>query len=236
MTEEVFKGRVPAHVGIILDGNGRWAEQRGLPRSEGHRAGAENVVKIARVCDHLGIKALSLYAFSTENWKRSPDEVAALMKLLILFVRRYLDELMEEGARITMMGDPRRLPYPTRQAVAYAIEQSRNNTGLIINIGLNYGGRDEIIRAVHAYGQEGRSIERLDEAALSAHLDTAALPPLDLIIRTGGEMRLSNFMLWQAAYAELAFSDYYWPDFDEKELVRLCQAFAHRERRFGGVQ
>lgn len=225
----------PRHVGIILDGNGRWAQQRGLVRTEGHKAGAGKVIEACRWADDLGIEVLSLYAFSTENWKRSKEEVAALMSLLIEVVRIHFKELMDEGAKITVMGDITRLPLPTRKAVEYAIEKSKNNQGLVINIGLNYGGRDEIIRAFRRAGQAGISPHDLTAEDLDAFLDTRDFPPLDLIIRTGGEIRLSNFMIWQAAYAEFAFLDCYWPDFSKEDLAQACFSFSHRNRRFGGL-
>lgn len=228
--------RMPKHVGIILDGNGRWAQERGKVRTEGHRAGARKVIDCCRWADELGIQVLSLYAFSTENWKRSKEEVAALMGLLIEVVKVHFQELMDEGAKITVMGDLSRLPLPTRKAVQYAIEKSKDNSGLIINIGLNYGGRDELIRAFQAACRSGLSPEAITEEDITHFLDTGSFPPLDLIIRTGGELRLSNFMIWQAAYAEFSFLDCYWPDFSREDLVGACRSFANRSRRFGGVK
>lgn len=226
----------PRHVGIILDGNGRWAEKRGLIRTEGHKAGAGKVIEACRWADELGIEVLSLYAFSTENWKRSREEVSALMGLLIEVVRIHFKELMDEGAKITVMGEMSRLPLPARKAVQYAVDQSKDNQGLVINIGLNYGGRDEIIRAFHRAHQAGIDPESLSERDLDGFLDTRDFPPLDLIIRTGGELRLSNFMIWQAAYAEFVFLDCYWPDFSKNDLVEACRSFSQRKRRFGGVK
>lgn len=223
------------HLGLILDGNGRWAEKRGLERTKGHRAGMETVVKIVRACSDRGLEAISLYAFSTENWKRPEGEVSAIMGLLIEFVQSKLPEIMEKNCRIQIMGNLDRLPLPAKKAVDLAVKRSQKNTGMIINIGLNYGGRAEIVHAVHILYEKGIEADQITEEAIESVLYTAELPPLDFIIRTGGETRLSNFMIWQAAYAELYFTDTLWPDFTEACLDEAIQSFLHRNRRFGGI-
>lgn len=225
----------PKHIAIILDGNGRWATARGKERSVGHEAGAENIVKILRYAQEVGIEVLSLYVFSTENWKRSDQEVGALMRLLIRLFQVYIDEFMQRHVRLRVMGDLRRLPFATRQSVQMALKQTENNEGVIVNIGLNYGGRDEIARAARRAIAEGVSMDALDAEAIDSHLDTAGLPPVDLLIRTGGEKRLSNFMLWQLAYTEFYFTDTLWPDFHPEDLDEAIRWFAARNRRFGGV-
>lgn len=223
------------HLGLILDGNGRWAEKRGLERTKGHRAGMETVVKIVRACSDRGLEAISLYAFSTENWKRPEGEVSAIMGLLIEFVQSKLPEIMEKNCRIQIMGNLDRLPLPAKKAVDLAVKRSQKNTGMIINIGLNYGGRAEIVHAVHILYKKGIKADQITEEAIESVLYTAELPPLDFIIRTGGETRLSNFMIWQAAYAELYFTDTLWPDFTEACLDEAIRSFLHRNRRFGGI-
>lgn len=223
------------HLGLILDGNGRWAEKRGLERTKGHRAGMETVVKIVRACSDRGLEAISLYAFSTENWKRPEGEVSAIMGLLIEFVQSKLPEIMEKNCRIQIMGKLDRLPLPAKKAVDLAVKRSQKNTGMIINIGLNYGGRAEIVHAVHILYKKGIKADQITEEAIESVLYTAELPPLDFIIRTGGETRLSNFMIWQAAYAELYFTDTLWPDFTEACLDEAIRSFLHRNRRFGGI-
>lgn len=225
----------PKHVAIILDGNGRWATARGWERTAGHEAGAENIVSIARYAQEVGIEVLSLYVFSTENWKRSEQEVGALMRLLVRFFQVYIDEFMQRHVRLRIMGDIRRLPFATRQSVQMALKRTENNDGVILNIGLNYGGRDEIVRAVRRAMDEGVSAEEVDAETIDCHLDTAGLPPVDLLIRTGGEKRLSNFMLWQLAYTEFYFTDTLWPDFHPADLDEAIRWFNTRNRRFGGV-
>lgn len=242
--KEIKKEGLPTHLGIILDGNGRWAKQRGEDRSQGHVAGAENAVTIARACLDRGISALSFYAFSTENWKRPKAEITAIMKLLYKFTINYLPEMLERDVRFSVMGDWRKLPGPIRKAINMAIRKTRNNQGPQLNLGLNYGGRDELVRAcrklsvqLEKRGLKGRKkLDWITEESLGACLDTAQLPPLDLIIRTGGELRLSNFMLWQAAYAEFYFTKTLWPDFTEDDLDQALASYAARNRRFGDAQ
>ncbi len=225
----------PKHIGIILDGNGRWATQRGKKRTEGHAQGVETVLDIARAAADRGITTLSLYAFSTENWKRPADEVSTLMRLLHSFLDRYLNELMERRVRLRIMGDPSRLPAANRLAIRHALSLTEKNDGLILNIGLNYGGRDEIVRALRHLSRKGTNLEQLTEEQLESALDTAGLPPLDLLIRTGGERRVSNFMLWQIAYTELYFTDTLWPDFSAEELDQALAWYRSQDRRFGGL-
>lgn len=225
----------PKHVGIILDGNGRWATARGQERTAGHEAGADNIVRIARYAQEKGISVLSLYVFSTENWKRSQQEVSALMRLLVRFFKVYIDEFMQRHVQLRVMGDIRRLPFATRQSVKMGIEKTAENDGVVLNIGLNYGGRDEIARAARRAMEDGISSEAMTSDVLERYLDTAGLPPVDLLIRTGGEKRLSNFMLWQLAYTEFYFTDTLWPDFKPADLDRAIEWFGQRNRRFGGV-
>lgn len=231
--------KIPKHVGIILDGNGRWAKRRGQKRTDGHRVGSENVVTITKACQRLGVQALSLYAFSTENWKRPEDEVSTIMKLLVQFIDNYIQELDDNNVKLTTMGDLQRLPMADRMAVGYAKRKTAKNTGMILNIGLNYGGRDEIVRAVRDIAKEVKTgeleIDAIDEQTLRQHLDTSALPDPDLIIRTGGEKRISNFLIYQMAYSEFYFTPVLWPDFSEETLREAFQAYASRDRRYGGV-
>lgn len=225
----------PKHVAIILDGNGRWATARGQERTAGHEAGADNIVRIARYAQEKGISVLSLYVFSTDNWKRSQQEVSALMRLLVRFFKVYIDEFMQRHVQLRVMGDIRRLPFATRQSVKMGIEKTAENDGVVLNIGLNYGGRDEIARAARRAMEDGISSEAMTSDVLERYLDTAGLPPVDLLIRTGGEKRLSNFMLWQLAYTEFYFTDTLWPDFKPADLDRAIEWFGQRNRRFGGV-
>lgn len=225
----------PKHVAIILDGNGRWATARGQERTAGHEAGADNIVRIARYAQEKGISVLSLYVFSTENWKRSQQEVSALMRLLVRFFKVYIDEFMQRHVQLRVMGDIRRLPFATRQSVKMGIEKTAENDGVVLNIGLNYGGRDEIARAARRAMEDGISSEGMTSDVLERYLDTAGLPPVDLLIRTGGEKRLSNYMLWQLAYTEFYFTDTLWPDFKPADLDRAIEWFGQRNRRFGGV-
>lgn len=224
------------HLAIILDGNGRWAKKRGLDRSEGHKAGAENLVLISRALEERNISFLTVYAFSTENWKRPAKEVKLLMDLLISFINKYLPEFMERKVKIRVMGDLSRLPFLSRKAVEAAIKKTSQNNRLTINIGLNYGAKDEIIRAFKKYIKEDPGADSLDSESFENFLDTADLPPVDLLIRSGGEKRLSNFMLWQLAYSELYFTDKLWPDFSPLDLDQAIDEFYKRDRRYGGVR
>lgn len=231
-------GPVPRHVAIIMDGNGRWAAARRLPRIAGHRQGIEAVRKIVRAAPKLGIKTLTLYAFSSENWRRPAGEVEDLMGLLRHYLVSEIAELEAQGARLTVIGDYQRLKPALVKLIDEAIARTAGNSRLHLVIALNYGARDEMLRAVRRLAADARDglvdPQSLDETAIESRLDTAALPPLDLLIRTSGECRLSNFLLWQAAYAELLFVDTLWPDFDDLALANALAMFAARERRYGG--
>ena len=231
---------LPRHVAIIMDGNGRWATSRGLPRSAGHAAGTEALREIIRASDDWGIGALSLYAFSTENWSRSKEEVGALMGLLLKYFTSEIDELDEKNVRITILGDVDGMPEPQRDALVRAMQRTAKNTGLRLNIALNYGGRAELTRAARLLAQAVRDgeiePEDIDEDAFAARLYTAGLPDVDLLIRTSGEMRTSNFLPWQLAYAEMVFDDCFWPDFDRTHYMKCLSVYASRDRRFGGVK
>lgn len=234
------KDNMPRHIAIIMDGNGRWAKQRKLPRTMGHKAGVETIRRIIKETHILGIKYLTLYAFSTENWKRPKDEVSALMKLLVEYLRSELQELNENGVVIKILGDINMLPKDAQIEVKEAIELTKNNTGVVLNIAFNYGGRDEIIRAVKLVSNDVKSgklnIEDIDEKALEKYLYTNGAPDPDLIIRPSGEQRISNFLLWQCAYSEFWYSDINWPDFKEKDLQRAIYDYQNRDRRFGGIK
>ncbi len=227
--------KLPRHVAIIMDGNGRWARQRGLPRLAGHRAGTEALRRVIESCVELGVPVLTIYAFSTENWKRPPHEVRGLMFLLEEVIQRQLDELDANGVQLRHVGWLENVPAHLAQAIQRAVVRTAHNQRLILNVAFNYGARAEIVRAVRQIVAEGVPVEAVDEACLVAHLETAGLPDPDLVIRTSGEMRLSNFLLWQAAYAELYCTDTLWPDFDRQALVAALLSYGHRERRFGLV-
>ncbi len=231
-------GSVPRHIAIIMDGNGRWAKRRFLPRIAGHKAGAEAVRTVVRAARDFGVQALTLYAFSSENWRRSNEEVSDLMGLLRLYLRREIRELNSENVRLRTIGDLSGLGKDLVALAREGVEATKNNTGLNFVLALNYGSQDEIVRAMRDIAtdvREGRlEPADIDAAAIEARLDTNDLPPLDLLIRTSGERRLSNFLLWQAAYAELLFVDTLWPDFDRKALADAIANFGIRERRFGG--
>ena len=230
---------VPRHIAIIMDGNGRWAKKRLLPRVAGHRAGVEAVRRVTREARALGVEVLTLYAFSSENWRRPDSEVTDLMALLRTFIRSDLDELVAENVRLRVIGDYRRFGPDLTAMIEGAIARTAANTGPILVIALNYGAQAEIAAAARRLAVKAAAgeiaVEGIDEAAIDAELDTAGLPPPDLLIRTSGEHRLSNFLLWQAAYAELLFVDTLWPDFDAAKFREAIATFAQRERRFGGL-
>lgn len=232
-------GEIPAHIAVIMDGNGRWAKTRGLPRIAGHRAGMKTVKEIVKVADSIGVKILTMYAFSTENWKRPRDEVDFLMRLPQEFLSTELDELVERNIRIRMVGSKEGLPSYTLEALEMAEEKTENNTGLQLNFALNYGGRKEIMMAVTEITrlvQDGTlRLEQVDESVIAQHLYTKELPDPDLLIRTSGEIRLSNFMLWQLAYTELWFTDVLWPDFRKDHLFQAIAEYQGRARRYGAV-
>lgn len=230
--------QMPRHIAIIMDGNGRWAKKRMLPRAAGHRAGVEAMRSTITRCDELGIEALTVYAFSTENWSRSHEEVGALMSLLLEYFTREIDELDQKNVRILILGDVDGLPEKQCAAVKNAMQRTKDNTGLKLNIALNYGSRAEIVRAARMLAQRAANgeiaPEDIDEKMFSDSLYTRDLPEVDLVIRTSGEERLSNFLLYQLAYAEFVFDPILWPDFDAAALDRDIEIFGHRQRRFGG--
>jgi len=224
---------VPRHVAIIMDGNGRWAQARGLPRLAGHQAGTENIRTVLEGCGEYGVQILTLYAFSTENWGRPKEEVQGLLTILGRVLRREVKNLHANGVRLRHLGKLDGVPKRLVKAIRRAIELTKDNTRITLNIAFNYGGRAEIVEAVRRIVAEGFPPEAIDEALLSRYLYTAGQPDPDLIIRTAGEMRLSNFLLWQGAYAEYYSTPTYWPDFDKNELGRALLAYSERQRRFG---
>ena len=226
---------VPGHVAIIMDGNGRWARERRLPRSQGHRAGAENVRRVLRCAVEHGVRYLTLFAFSTENWDRPDDEVAALMELLGVTVRDETQRLHEEGVRIKHIGRLDRLPFALQDSIRGSIELTKDNKKITLSVAYDYGGRAEIIAAVRAILADNLAPEEITEDVFERYLRTAGLPDPDLIVRTAGEMRLSNFLLWQTAYAEYYSTPALWPDFDEAEVAKALVAYSQRQRRYGRV-
>jgi undecaprenyl diphosphate synthase len=230
-----LSGNIPSHVGVIMDGNGRWAQLRGLPRAEGHRVGAERAKEIIELSAEIGIKCLNLYAFSTENWQRPPSEVSMLMRLLEIYLKKELSILMKRGIVFKVIGEIWRLPENIRALVQETEERTAANKGMTLVTALSYSGRNEIVRAMKRAAASGCDVGELTEDTFSRYLDTEGLPPPDLIIRTSGERRLSNFLLWQSAYAELYFTDTLWPDFDRAEMMLAIQDFQGRERRFGAI-
>lgn len=225
--------QVPYHLAIIMDGNGRWAKARGLPRLAGHRAGTENLRRILRACVRHGIKILTIYAFSTENWGRPAEEVRGLMTILEQVIERELKELHQEGVQIRHIGRAQGISPRLLKKIQQAVELTKNNDTIILNVAFNYGGRQEIIDAVRRIVRAGIEPDQIDDALFNEHLYTAGQPDPDLIIRTSGEMRVSNFLIWQGAYAELYVTPTYWPDFDDDELQKALEHYASRERRFG---
>ena len=230
---------VPQHVAIIMDGNGRWAKKRGLPRTMGHTRGAQVVEQILEDADDLGIRYLTVYAFSTENWSRPAAEVKALMNLLRTYMKTSLAKCAKNNVRVRVLGDKTKLAPDLQAAIANLEKETAGNTGITFQIAINYGARDEIVRAVRKLAadvKDGRTdADAIDEAALSNALDTGGIPDPDLLIRTCGEERISNFLLWQIAYAELYFTDKAWPDFDRAEFEKAIEAYGKRERRYGGL-
>ncbi len=227
---------MPRHVAIIMDGNGRWAKKRMLPRFVGHRKGAGAVREVVRESARRGIEVLTLFAFSTENWQRPPEEVSALMQLFLDALRRERDTLHENNIRLRVIGDRSRFAAEIQAAIDEAERLTANNSGMVLNVAANYGGRWDILQAVRRFCAEGGTLDSLDEAALAGHLSTAGLPEPDLMIRTGGEHRISNFLIWQLAYTELYFTDVLWPDFDAVAYGEALADYARRQRRFGRVE
>lgn len=232
--------KIPRHVAIILDGNGRWAKKRGLPRNMGHIQGAKNVEKICEAADDLGVKYITMYAFSTENWSRPQDEVDALMKLLHSYMKNCLKRATKHDMRVRVIGDRTKLDEGVRQSILELEEGTRNNQGLNFQIALNYGGRDELVRATKRLAEDVAkgvvAAEEITEDTIRGYLDTADIPDPDLLIRPSGELRLSNFLLWQVAYSEFYFADVLWPDFKKKDLEQAILAYNKRDRRFGNVE
>lgn len=234
MSEEIAPS-IPAHVAIIMDGNGRWAKERGLPRLAGHRAGTQNLRTIIRAAAKLGIEHLTFYAFSTENWARPHDEVSGLMELLAEFLESEIQELHKEGARLLHIGHLEGLGTVLQKKVEDAIELTKNNTKIDVILAFNYGGRDEIVCAVKKLIQTGTPAEEVDIQSLSNAMFTAGTPDPDIVIRTSGEQRTSNFLVWQSVYSEWFFPKTYWPDFSEADLLQIIEDFNKRDRRFGGL-
>lgn len=225
--------KIPTHIGIIMDGNGRWALARGLPRMAGHRAGTENLRRIIEACIEFGIKYLTIYAFSTENWGRPTEEVQGLMKIFERVIDNELQELHDQGVRLRHIGRLDRLRPSFRKKVLDAMEYTQNNDRLILNVAFNYGGRDEIVCAIQSMIRDGVKAEEVSDNLVSKYLFTAGVPDPDMIIRTSGELRASNFLIWQGAYSEWYFPATYWPDFDRQELLKAIEEFNQRERRYG---
>lgn len=229
----------PEHIAIIMDGNGRWAKQRGLPRIAGHRAGAESVRRTVEACKNLGVSYLTLYAFSSENWKRPESEVKALMQLLERFLKEKTKEMMKQNVKLNAIGRLDMLPEKTQAQLAKAIETTANNSALTLNLALSYGAREEIVDATRAIAHKVSSgelaVEDIDNQTLSNHLYTADQPDPCLLIRTSGELRLSNFLLWQLSYSEIVILDKFWPDFIESDIYKAADHFSSRQRRFGAI-
>lgn len=236
--DEIKKGAVPEHVAVIMDGNGRWAQQKMQPRIMGHRAGAKAIRRVVEVAPKVGVKYLTLYAFSTENWRRPKDEVSGLMQLFEEQLQKDIDELDEQGVRIRVIGRLSEVPESTREAFLRAIERTKGNTTLNLNIALNYSGRVEILDTVNRLClaiKEGKETSEINEEIFSQYLYTSGIPDPELLIRTSGELRISNFLLWQIAYAEIWFTDKLWPDFYEEDFLKAIADFQMRKRRFGGL-
>lgn len=232
---EIDENNIPSHVAIIMDGNGRWAKQRGLSRIKGHKAGAKAIENALDSALHLGVKVITVYAFSTENWVRPEYEVSVLMTLLFQFLKLQKKKLLDKDIKLSIIGDRSKLPLFVNREIDNVLEETKNNNSLIFNIALNYGGRAEIINAVKGIIEKKLKKEDINEEVFSKFLYTKDLPDPDLLIRTSGEIRVSNFLLWQIAYAELYFTDVLWPDFDTIEMLKAIIEYQKRERRFGGT-
>ena len=227
---------LPIHIGIIMDGNGRWAKLRNLPRTKGHREGLDVAKKIVKAASDLGIKFVTLYTFSTENWKRTQEEVGYLMTLIKSHLRAEFNFYKENKIKIEHIGDITALPLDVQTEIENAKKDTKDFTGTTVLLAINYGGKDEIIRGIKKLAAQKKDFSSITEQDLSLALDTKNIPDVDLLIRTGGELRLSNFLLWQAAYAELIFTDTLWPDYTKEEFIKNIQTFQHRTRRFGGIK
>jgi len=240
LESKVLSGYVPQHIAIIMDGNGRWAKKRGLPRTAGHKKGSENLKDIAIVCRDLGVKALSVYAFSTENWKRPKEEIDYLMELPSVFEKEFKGKFEENSIRVIFSGRRDRFPENVQDLIRRVEEKTKDRTGMILNICFDYGSYTEILEGVKEISKKYKNgdikLEDINEDLMTAHLYTSELPKLDLMIRTSGEERLSNFLLWQLAYSELHFAKKHWPAFNKKELLKALNSFQKRNRRFGGLK
>ena len=234
------KERIPQHVAVIMDGNGRWAKERGMARVQGHNAGMKALKEIVKHSDVLGVKYLTVYAFSTENWKRPADEVSGIFRLLVLYVAQELKELHQNNVKVQILGDWSALPEDAVKAVRKALDTTKDNTGLVFSIAINYGGRAEIARAARLIAEKAAAGEldpdMVDEKLISDYLYTSGMPDPDMIIRTGGELRVSNFLIWQGAYSELVVTPVYWPDFTPERYEEAIAEFQTRDRRFGGIK
>ncbi len=238
LRQAVDMDRLPSHIAIIMDGNGRWAREKGLPRAEGHKQGMETLREMVRFANRLGIGCLTLFAFSTENWRRPPWEVKYLMGLPEQYLESELPELINNDVRINMIGDLQQLPGSAKQAITGAIQKTAHSRGMLLNFALNYGSRQEIVRAIRSLTKDilsGKVSSPVDERVFSSYLYTTGVADPDLVIRTGGEYRLSNFLLWQAAYSELWFTPTYWPDFKGRHLLEAILDYQHRDRRYGKI-
>ena len=237
--QEITLNKPIQHIAIIMDGNGRWAKKRGLPRTAGHKVAFDRIIELFDYCADYNVKVLSLYAFSTENWKRPASEIKFLFKYLEIFFKREINRIMKDGTKIIVSGDISKLPEKTRKTTEKAIEMTKNNPGIVLNICLNYGGKEELTRAARNIAQEVQEgklkIEDINEQVMENHLYTAGLPNVDLMIRTSGEIRTSNFLPWQIAYAEYVFTPVYFPDFKRKEFVDCLIEYNKRNRRYGGL-
>ena len=238
--KELDLTRIPKHVAFIMDGNGRWAKKRGLPRTKGHEEGAKRIEKLAISAKKLGIEAITLFAFSTENWKRPKEEVDFIFSLLEKFLKEGKDSFKKNDVRVHFIGKINELEEKFRKLMVETMEETKDNKGIILNLAINYGARSELVEMVKAVSKEcvegKQEIDKIDEKVVESHLMTKELPEIDLMVRTSGEVRLSNFLLWQIAYSELMFTDVYWPDFDESELEKVIIEFQSRDRRFGGLK
>lgn len=234
-----LSGDIPEHIAIIMDGNGRWAKKRGLPRAAGHKRGVDTVKEITESCADLGVKYLTLYTFSTENWNRPKDEVSTLMRLLLKSLKERVSELNKNNIRLTTIGDIASLPFAVQNELREAIEKTKKNDKMTLNLALSYSGRWELIEAIKSIGklisQNKLTVDEINEKSLKEHLTTKNIPDPDLLIRTSGEFRVSNFLLWQIAYTEFYISDMFWPDFNKQHLIEAIKSFQNRERRFGRV-
>ncbi|MCY6958264.1 isoprenyl transferase [Clostridium brassicae] len=239
-TIELDLNSIPKHIAIIMDGNGRWAKEKKLPRTFGHKAGVETIRDIVKECSRIGVKYLTLYAFSTENWKRPSEEVNTLMNLLVEYLKKEVNELNKENVVVNNIGDTSKLPKICQLELNNAFELTKNNSGLVLNLALNYGGRNEIIYSIKEIAQkikEGKlDVEDIEESTINQHLYTANMPDPDIIIRTAGEQRLSNFLLWQCAYSEFWYTDVKWPDFKKQDLQKAIYDYQNRDRRYGGIK